>query len=321
MNILHVPRAPESVAKNHGMSVEELHEALQPMRQKLYDAREQRVRPGLDDKIVASWNGMMLTALSRGAQVLGEAKYAAAAEEAARFVLTDMRRDGRLLRTHRHGDSRVPAYLDDYACMVNGLVDVYETTFDAQWIAEARTLADAMIELFYDEEGGGFFYTAPDHTDVLVRMKPTYDGSEPSGNSMAVQALLRLARLTGEGNYDERAEKTLAFVSGNAAQMPRAYLRMLCALDFLIRDPREIAIAGPIDDGRVGQMLETVRRPYLPNKVVAQHDPSANGAGDAVPLLVEKDLVNGEPAAYVCENFACQQPITTPEDLADMLKV
>ena len=293
---------------------------LATMREKLLAVRSERVRPGLDDKILTSWNALMISAFARGHQALGNPEYRLAAERAARFILTEMRKDGVLLRSYRKGPGRVPGYLDDYAFLIVALEDLYEATFDPAWLDAADELAQAMVSRFWDEEGGGFFFDAADHTNLLFRTKPTQDGAEPSGNSVAAIGLLRLAILGGNTDYRAKAERAFSLNASDMSRAPRAFLSMLCAVHFLQDPPKEIAIVGPPDSPVVNGFLEAVHKRFIPNKVVVLLDPAAGDKlGDRIPLLESKGLIDGNPAVYVCKDFVCRRPVTTVEGLVEVI--
>ncbi|GMV91863.1 MAG: thioredoxin domain-containing protein [Candidatus Hydrogenedentota bacterium] len=324
LNILHISKEPETIAKEAGITRDQLEKRVAACREKLMKIREQRVRPGLDDKILTSWNGLIIGSLAQAYSVLGDERYREAAVRAADFVLFEMTKDGVLLRSHRNGESRIPGYLDDYAFFATGLIDLYEATFDVRWLNEADWLATGMIDLFWDDANGGFYFTREGQQDVLTRTKPTYDGAEPSGNSMAAWALARLAKLTDNRDYAQKAERILRINTANMESAPRGFMKMLCVADFHLSPTREIAIAGAPDSEPVQAYLHALNGVFIPNKVVALIDPSsaeAEALEKRVPLLASKSLVNGEPAVYVCENFACKQPVTTPEDLLKVLGV
>jgi hypothetical protein len=320
-NILHVTRPADVVAKEFGMSVDDFEKKLAECRMKLLAVRDKRVRPGLDDKILTSWNGLMISALAQGYQVLGETRYRDAAERAARFLLTDMRKDGKLLRTHRNGESRLLGYLDDYAFTTLGLIDLYEATFDERWLNAADELAHGMIDRFWDKDAGGFFSTTDDHTNLIARTKPTYDGAEPSGNSMAAIALQRLAKLRDNKEYAAKATQVLKANQSNLASSARAYMKMMCAVDFELNAPKEIAIVGPADSGDTKALLAALHAQFVPNKVVALADTAktVGEIGTRIPLLKDKTMAGGKPAAYVCKDYTCQLPVTTPEEFVKAL--
>ena len=321
-NIPHVPERPEIVAQALGIDVDSLRTRMKACNEKLRVAREHRVRPGLDDKVLTSWNALMITALAQGAQVLNEPKYAEAAAKAAHFILQKMRDGDTLFRTHRNGQSRLPAYLDDYAFLSNACVDLYEATFDLTWVEAADDLAHQMIARFWDEESGSFYFTEAAHTDVLLRSKSTFDGAEPSGNSVAALALLRLARLTGRPDYQAKAERILEVNAANMAKAPHGYFQMLMAADFVLHPPKEVAIVGNPANEDTQALLRAVRGRFLPNRIVAllvpTHD-DAETVARRVPLLEGRTLVEGKAAAYVCRDFVCRLPVTAPEALQKQL--
>jgi uncharacterized protein YyaL (SSP411 family) len=289
---------------------------LPEVKRRLLAAREQRVRPGLDDKRLTAWNALMLAALAEAGAVLREPRYLDAARACADFLLRELRtQDGRLLRTWKDGRAHLAGYLEDHAFLLAALLTLYEATFEARWFAEARALADVTIERFADDERGGFFSTADDHERLLARRKDLEDTPIPSGNSAMALGLLRLARLTGEAAYEERAAGTIALLHPIAARHPQAFAHLLQAVDLLLADDvREVAIvgAGPEADA----LARTVRAAFRPHVVLA----GAAAATDAVPLLAGRPPgPGGRPAAYVCERFACRAPVTEPEALAALL--
>jgi uncharacterized protein YyaL (SSP411 family) len=286
-------------------------------RRKLSEIREERVKPTTDDKVLASWNGMAISALAVTGRVLGESRYVDAAEAAADFVLSELRRDdGRLLRAWRDERTSGPAFLDDYALMTAGLLDLYETVFDTRWFEEARTLADDMIRLFHDPEGGGFYQTGSDADELVLRPKELFDNAVPSGNSSAALVLQRLALLTGEANYEQAGVSALRLVRDLMRRAPTGFGETLSALDLYLSASKEIAIVGEPSDRQ--PLVDEVWKRYLPSAVLAAasvDDPAAK----AVPLLEGRGVVQGAAAAYVCERFVCQRPVTEPDDLAAML--
>ena len=328
-SILHVPREPSEFARERGISLKQLENQLTPLRHKLREAREARVSPGKDDKVIAAWNGMMISALARGYQVLGEERFLKAAERAANFVLTEMVRDGTLLRTYRgkgdrgdEGVSKLPAYLGDYAEMAGALTDLYEATFDLQWLDAADLLAGRMVTDFWDEQNGGFFYTSASHKNLLARTKPLYDGAVPSGNSTATLVLLRLSGLLGDAGYGQKAEEVLASARDLMLAQPRGYVNLLCAADFFLYPTREIAIAGKRRGDDTRRLLEVIHGRFIPNKVLALVEPSAPGSAvveDRIPLLRHKGMISGKATIYVCRNHNCKLPVTDEAVLTKVL--
>jgi len=316
-NILNIKRPAADVASELGISVEELERRLDGMRGKLLEARSKRVPPGLDDKVLSGWNGLMIASLARGARVLDEPKYAHAAARAADFVLSRMRRDGRLLGTYRNGTARLTGYLTDYAFMIEGLLNLYEATFDLRFLDEAEALNKTLIERYHDHEAGGFFFTADDAEEMLVRSKNPRDGAIPSGNSVQAMNLLRLAILLDNKNYRDKADGIFRAFGAMIEESPWAFERLLSAVDFANAEVREIALIGDAADPGMKELVRTVYRHYLPNKVVAHagglpEDPAA----ERLPLLRLKTPMQGKPTAYVCERFVCRLPVTDPEALA-----
>jgi len=320
-NILNVARNPAAFLRDRDLTPQQLEGRLSQSRHKLLAHRDRRIRPAKDDKVLAAWNGMMISALARGYQVLGEQRYLEAAERAADFVLDEMVRDGTLLRTYR-GEARLPGYLDDYAEMTLSLIDLYESGFQRQRLEAADRLARKMIDDFWDTDDGGFFYTSADHEDLLVRTKPLYDGAVPSGNASAAWALLRLARLLDRPEYAEKAEATLRYAAGEMRSQPRAYLNLFCALDLYLHGGPEIALAGTPDSDDTRRLLATIHGRFLPNKTLALIDPDAEGAaelGRLIPLLSAKRTTEGRTTVFVCEDFTCRRPVHEPDELEEIL--
>jgi uncharacterized protein len=284
-------------------------EALPEIKCRLYGAREQRVRPGLDDKRLCSWNALAISALADAGAVLGEPRWLEAAVQSAEFVLRDLRDDdGRLLRSYNRGRAKIGAYLEDHAFLLEALLTLYEATFEERWFAEARALADVLLERFLDDEGGGFFSTAADGEPLVARRKEIDDAPIPAGGSAAAFGLLRLAALTGEHRYEEAAVGPLRLLHTIAPQYAAGFGHLLQALDFHLSPVREVALVG---EDR-GPLEAVVRSKFRPHIVVAA------GVGD-VPLLEGREPVEGRAAAYVCERFACRRPVTEPDELAALL--
>jgi uncharacterized protein YyaL (SSP411 family) len=272
---------------------------------------------------------MMISAFARGYQVLGEERFLEAAEKAAEFMLSTMMRGDVLLRTYRfsvngkaEGSGKLPAYLDDYAETANALVDLYEATFDLRWLEDADRLARRMLADFWDERDGGFFYTSDLHTDLLTRTKPFYDGAVPSGNSTAALVLLRLAGLLDCSDYREKARTILSAAHKMMLAQPRAYLNLMCAVDFFLRPVREVAIAGKQGSVEVRRFLEVIHRRFIPNKIVALVEPGTPDSAvveQRVPLLRHKEMISGRAAVYVCRDYNCKLPVTNAEELGRIL--
>ncbi|MDX9975350.1 MAG: thioredoxin domain-containing protein, partial [FCB group bacterium] len=310
-NILHVPRPPEAVASDLGMPLEALEARMEGMRARLMEVRERRVRPGLDDKVLVSWNALMISAFARGYQVFGNDDYRSAATRAADFILTQMRDGDRLLHTFRNGKAQIPGFLDDYAFFLVALVDLYEATFDPRWLDEADKIVKRMNAEFWDEEAGGYFFTGGKHTNLIARNKSMHDGAEPSGNAMAALGLLRLARLRANEEYQRSAQRILEINEQNMAGAPRGYLKMIVATDFLLGPTREVVIAGDPNHGETRALINALHSRFVPNKVVALK----TNASPPLPLFEGKTPVDGKPAVYVCRDYTCEAPVMTVEAL------
>ena len=309
-NILNLPKTLAQSAAIMRRDEAELAAELAESRAKLFAAREQRVHPGKDDKVIVAWNGLMIDALARAAAALDEPRYAAAAAKAADFIQAKLQRpDGRLLHTYRNGVAKLDAYLDDYACLANGLISLYEATFDAARLAEAARLLDVVLAHFADPQAGGFFYTADDHEQLIARNKDATDASVPSASGVAAYALARLGKLTGESKYIAAAEGTLTAAAGLMQQAPAAMGQMLLALDFQLGPTFEMVLAGDTGFELVAKSVKELRRQFIPNKVLASANAkTANQSPLLAALTAGKASAAGEPTLYVCEGFTCQEP-------------
>ena len=320
-NILNVPRPPEAVAAEFGISAQELWTQILDIRQKLLAEREKRVRPGRDEKVLAAWNGLMLRAFAFAARVLDREDYRRIAEENASFLLEKLEDDGRLRRSYKDGRARFNGYLEDYACLADGLVALYEATFETRWLAEAVELVDAINELFWDIGRGIFYDTAADHEELVTRPRDYYDNASPSGTSVAVDVLLKLAVLLDRDDYRTRAQAVIEDLSGAIARIPGGFGRLLSALDFHLSTPYEIVVIGDPDAPDARALLGAVYSDYLPNKVVAGRSESDQEAARLVPLLADRPKRDGKATAYVCVHYACQNPTTDPAELRTQLGI
>jgi uncharacterized protein YyaL (SSP411 family) len=313
-NILNVPRSMALVARLNNVAEEHLARVLAEGRKLLLEARAQRINPGRDDKILVAWNGLMLRSFAEAAVALNRQDYRQTAERNAEFITIRLKAAGRLLRSFKNGQAKYPAYLEDYACLTDGLLSLYEATFELRWLHEAESLAAILLTHFSDPEGGGFYFTADDHEKLIQRPKDIYDNATPSGNSVAAHALLRLWRLTGDDKWQRPALATLESMGGLMARHPAAFCNLLCGLDFYLSGCKEVALVGRAEDPLTEKMVQAVYNRYLPNKVVAC------GVNSEPSLLKDKPQVGGRTTAYVCENRVCQPPVTTPEELAAQLQ-
>jgi uncharacterized protein YyaL (SSP411 family) len=276
--------------------------------------RDRRVRPGKDDKVLAAWNGLALSALARGFQVLGDPRYLEAARECALFLRRELWRDGHLLRVWRQGQAHTRGFLEDSAAVVEGLVDLYEAGFDPAWLRWAETLAEGMLTRFQDPAEGGFFSTEADQADLIFRQKPGFDNAIPSGNTLAARALLRLSRHLQREDLRQAAEGTLRCFAPWMQRAPRAFLGMLGALDLALREPVEVAISGDPSSPAVRALLAEVHRRHLPGRVLSVSE------DQLLPLHEDRAPSEAGPFAFVCRGRICARPVTTPGDLALLLR-
>ena len=320
-NILNITKEESEFARDRRMELGDLMTVIQRGKTELLQVREERIHPLLDDKVLASWNGLMLRAFAEAAAALGRQDYLDAAVKNAEFLMGSMKLDGRLLRTHRNGESKLLGYLEDYSFVADGLLALYEATFDERWLREAAALADSMIDLFWDESVGGFYDTGSDHEALVIRPRDVFDHAQPCGGSIATEALLRLAVFTGKNEYAAKAVAPLRSLRENMARSPASSGVWLGALDFYVSTPKEVAIVGPRDDPATRSLLDAVFHQFLPNKVVAGiWDPASPPGASQFPLLQDRGMVNGQPTAYVCQNYTCQLPVNDAEGLLEQLK-
>jgi len=285
---------------------------LAAARRALFEARAERVRPGLDDKRLAAWNGLMIGALAETGAATGRDDYLDAARGCAEFVLRDLRDgEGRLLRTYKDGEGRLNGYLEDHAFLLEALLTLYEATFEQRWFEQARALAETTIARFGDPERGGFFSTSDDHEELIARRKEIGDHPIPSGNSAAALGLLRLEALTGERSYGERAEGVLRLFAKAAPRRPDAFAHLLRALDFQLTPTKEVALIG--ED--LGELSAVVRSRHRPHLVLA----GGPEGSSSPPLLADRPSIDDRPTAYVCEHFSCRAPLTDADALANLL--
>jgi uncharacterized protein YyaL (SSP411 family) len=318
-SILFVPREPAEVAQTLGVSPDELAARIAGARQTLYAHREKRIHPGLDDKVLASWNGLMLSALAEAASALGRPDYLAAAVRNAELLTSAMVRDGRLLRSWKGGQARITGYLEDHAMVGAGLLALYEATFDRRWLDESRRLAEETLRLFWNTERETFFDTGHDQESLVVRPRNIFDNAVPSGTSVTIEWLLRLAIVTGLERYETIALQALRPMADIMQKYPSGFGRYLSALDFHLGPVAEVALVWPPGGERGAALLaETLFRRYQPNRVVVGAAAGAPGAA-GLPLLTDRGAVDGKPTAYVCRRYVCQLPVTEPDALARQL--
>jgi uncharacterized protein len=321
-SIAHISRPLEGASWQDGMDATERAMLLEEANKNLFDVREQRVHPLKDDKILTSWNGLMIAALAKGYQALRNPLYLQAAARAADFVLGSLSQDsGKLLRRYRHGEAAHPACADDYAFLIWGLIELYESAFDVRYFEEALRLQQLMLDLFWDEQEAGFFYTAHDGEKLIIRDKEIYDGATPSSNSVAALNLLRLARMSGKTSWEEKADRLFEAFFSLVSDFPSAYTQFLHAVDFALGPSKEIVVAGDLGGEPTQKMIETIHTACLPNRVLMYRGRGKDAARLAALAPFTEDLPIGDslPTVYICENYACRSPITDLEELRAML--
>lgn len=323
-NILYQAHSLEETAKHFKKPVIEVKKLIETAKQKLFNSRSKRPRPHLDDKILVDWNGLMISAFAFGSRVLNEPGYAQAAEKSAQFILKNLfDKQERLLHRYREGESAIAGMIEDYAFFIYGLHDLYEATFNPDYLREAKQLSYDMLRLFWDETNAGFFFTSGDAEKLLTRSKEIYDGAIPSGNSVAALDLIRLARLTMEKEFEEKAESLFKTFSSEISQMSNAYPQMLIAFDFALGPSKEIVIAGEKETRETTQMISNIYQKFIPNKVVAFRPTLEKEAEEVVkliPFVKEQLPQERETTAYVCINYVCKFPTTDIERLNKLLE-
>ncbi|HMS42729.1 MAG TPA: thioredoxin domain-containing protein, partial [Pyrinomonadaceae bacterium] len=288
-------------------------ETPEKSRKILFEEREKRIKPFRDEKVLTAWNGLMLATFAQAGAILNSDEYLQIAKRNADFIIENMQSDGFLLRTWKDGKAKLNGYLEDYANFADGLTELFQVSGEVKYLVEAKRLADLMISEFWDEPSGGFYFTAKNHEKLLIRSKDFYDNATPSGNSVAADVLLKLAKITGEANYEKLAETILRLVLPQARRYPQGFGRVLSALEFYLAMTKEIVILG-----EKGNDLEReIWSNYLPNKVVVLAETNENAK--IIPLLENRKPIGGKPTAYVCENFVCRKPNTSLEDLRGQL--
>lgn len=316
-NVLNVVLDMEKTAEAEGVAIFEVGHIIKNAKKALMEARNKRPLPHRDEKILAGWNGLMISALAKGFIVFRKPLYLERAATCADFIWKTLWQDGSLLRVYKEGQSRFNGCLEDYAYFLEGLVVLYEASLEPQWLEKARTLAQSMIDRFWDEDDGGFFMTANDHEVLVARLKNSMDDAMPSANAVAALALLRLGRLTGNQLFVEKGRKTVEAFQGHMEQRPAAFTAMLSAMDFLETSPVEIVLSGPEEDKEYQKMLETVYRDYRPNQMVVVH--RGEETVQWIPWAEGRGPVSNQPTAYVCKEGTCHPPVHTSHALYNLL--
>jgi uncharacterized protein len=323
-NILYQAHTLEETATHFERDLEDVRAALTQLRHALFEARTHRVRPHLDDKILTAWNGLMISAFALGGAVLKESVYARAARQAAEFIITRMYSSGTgiLLRRFRESEAAIPGFLDDYALFVQSLLDLYQTQFNRGHLERAVRLTEKQRELFEDPAHGGFYSSGESDHSLILRVKEDYDGAEPSGNSVSAMNLLRLARITGRGDFRDSAERLISAFGSRLSAAPIAIPQLLVGYEFLLSEPREIVIVGERGAPDTGKLLETVYSRFLPNSAVllVDSDETRGALAEGAPALAAMTRLDGRATAYVCQNYSCQLPVSDPAELAKLLQ-
>ncbi len=317
-SVLSISSTLEKVSQLYGMTVTDLEKVLEEGRKKLYGEREKRVRPGRDQKILTSWNGLMISSFVDGFKVTGNEGHLNGAEKAALFILQEMRENGHLMRVFNKGKGQGMGYSEDYAFFIQALIDLYEATFEISWLKEADDLSRRMIDQFWDERNGGFFFTGKQNESLIARSKNPYDNAIPSANSIAVFNLIRLGYLTGEESLKQKAEETLHLFYNFLDQHPSGFTQTLSGLSFFL-NPEEIGIIGSKNDLKTKSMIKEIYLAYLPNKILSLRDPQEPIEGNWFPFLMEKGIPE-IPTAFVCKEFTCLPPVKNEEELRKILK-
>jgi uncharacterized protein YyaL (SSP411 family) len=313
-NILNIKVSPAETAKLFKLTEAELNEILSSGRERLFAVREKRIKPFRDEKVLTAWNGLMLAAFAEAAAVLDREDLLDVARRNADFVLENLQKDSRLLRTWKDGEAKLNAYLEDYANFADGLLELYQASGETRYLKEAKRLADVMVTEFWDEERGGFFFTSNDHEELLVRTKDYTDNASPSGNSAAADVFLKLAKLAGDERYERFAVTVLRLTAPQIGRYPQGFGRALSAIEFYINKVKEVVIIG-----KKGSDLEKeIFREFLPSKVVVLSE-NARDDAEFIPLLRDRGMIDGKPTAYVCEDFVCQRPVTAADELKGQL--
>jgi uncharacterized protein YyaL (SSP411 family) len=318
-NILHPILTPEQASKYFNRNLDDIVSLLAGAKQKLFAHREKRIKPFRDEKLITAWNGLMLSGLADAIKITGNPDYRNAAMRTVEFIFSRMFREGRLLHTYKDGVAKILGYLDDYAFLAVGLLDLFEATFNRSLLAKATELANIMLVEFWDDNDGAFFYTGKSHEQLISRVKPAFDGSIPSGNSLAAQLLLRLYHYTNHEDYFKKAETILRSYRDAMAAQPFGLAHMLSALDFYLAKPKEVVIVGEPQDPAALALLKGVNSTYLPNSTLQLVLPDER-LDQIAPLLEGKSQMDGKATAYVCHNFTCSAPVTRWEDLKPLLE-
>ena len=321
-NIAYLTKSLGDTASELDVSIPELHNRLESIRQKLFAHREERVHPHKDDKILTDWNGLMVAAMARGARILDEPGYASAAKRAVDFIFSNMLdSDEHLLHRYRDGEAAIPAHLDDYTFLIHGMLELYETTFEVDYLKKALSLNEYLLDHFWDKENGGFYFTADDGEALLIRQKEIYDGAIPSGNSIAMLNLLRLGRITANPDLEEKAARIGRAFFENVRQLPSAHTQLMIAVDFAVGPSLEVVIVGNSRAKETKEMLQAIGSKFIPNKVVILLPIGIDSTEikGIAPFTTDQPSIDNKTTAYVCVNHNCKLPTTDIEKMLSLL--
>ena len=319
-NILHVKLPLDELAAKHGIETEAARKIIESGRQRLFETRDRRIKPGRDEKILTAWNGLMLASFAEASAILDREDYRQVARTNARFLLTSLQRDGLLLRTYKAGEAKLNAYLEDYANLIEGLIALYEATGETEWLENAVIVTNRMLDQFWDDDAGALFFTGASHEQLIIRSKEWFDNATPSGNSVGALVLLKLALLTSNEDYRRRATTILRLMTNQIRRYPSAFGLALIALDFYLAKPLEVAIVGKAEDSRLADLTRAFWTLYLPNRVLAFCTQDFEEAALHTPLLQGRNMLEKQPSAFVCEGYACQIPAVSGAELSQQLE-
>jgi hypothetical protein len=320
-NILHLQKSLEEISAETGIPAEELRNKIESARKKLFEVREKRIHPYKDDKILTDWNGLMISALSKAAQVFNEKKYSEAAEKAVTFIQNNLfPQNLKLLHRFREGDAGLSAHIDDYAFLTAGLLDLYEATFKVKYMNLALLLQQIQVDNYWDNEKGGFFFTSKDGEKLLIRQKEIYDGAIPSGNSISLLNLLRLGRITGNTEFEEKADKLIKAFSVQISSSPMAFAQFLNGTDFALGPTKEIVVVGKDGSPETQKMLNLIRKKFIPGKILLFKDIDNPEISEIAEFTKGQNIIDGKTTVYICENYNCKMPVIYLESLDELLK-
>ncbi len=323
LNILYQKMSLEDFAKYYRITEKELLENLEKIRKKLFEIREKRIHPGKDDKILTDWNGLMIAALAKAAQVFDNTNYIKNSEKALNFILKNMiQNNGEILHRYRIGDANISGYADDYAFLIFGLIELYQATFNSRYLQISLKLNDYLIEHFWDIKDGGLFFTSNTNEDLLTRTKEIYDGAIPSSNSVSMYNFIRLARITGNVDLEKKAVKLSKIFSDQINKMPSGYTQMMVGIDFAIGPSYEIVIVGEKNDKKTKKIIESINSIFMPNKVIILKEVKSKDqlVEKLIPFTKDYSQINDQSTIYICKNQQCQLPTTDIEKMKNFLE-